>query len=208
MDWVAFDTETTGLGPQARLVEIGARRFCEDGTVWDFETLIDPETAIPGMVQRIHGISDDMVRGAPKARTALDRFFTFAEGAALVAHNARFDMSMIRQDATRTCKELPSLLVHDSVRLARRVLPHLWSYRLANVARHLRIESSTWHRALADAVVVGELVKRLLPLRSMSLLGFPLWSAGLVGRLDDGFSKVETNSGHELLRLALPPASS
>lgn len=208
MDWVAFDTETTGLGPSARLVEIGARRFCDDGTVWDFETLVDPETEIPLVVQRIHGITDEMVRGAPKARTALERFFTFVDGAALVAHNARFDIGMIRQDATRTGKELPSLLVHDSVRLARRVLPHLWSYRLANVARQLRIESATWHRALADAVVVGELVKRLLPLRSMSLLGFPLWSAGLVGRLDDSAPAIETKSGHQALRAALPPASS
>ncbi|HEX9815442.1 MAG TPA: 3'-5' exonuclease, partial [Candidatus Thermoplasmatota archaeon] len=170
--------------------------------------LVDPEIAIPPVVQRIHGIRDDMVRGAPKARTALERFFTFAEGAALVAHNARFDVSMVRQDAARTGKDVPPLLVHDSVQLARRVLPHLWSYRLGNVARQLRIESATWHRALADAVVVGELVKRLLPLRSMSLLGFPLWSAGLVGRLDASDPLVEPKSGHQELRMVLPPASS
>ena len=208
MDWVAFDTETTGLGPQARLVEIGARRFCEDGTVWDFETLVDPEMPIPQVVQRIHGISDEMVRGAPRARSALHRFFSFAEGAALIAHNARFDMSMLRQDAVRTGSELPPVLVHDSVQLARRVLPHLWSYRLANVARQLQIHSATWHRALADAVVVGELVKRLLHLRSMSLLGFPLWSAGLIGRLDEGRAIVEPKLGHQAVPMPLPPASS
>jgi DNA polymerase III epsilon subunit family exonuclease len=208
VDWVAFDTETTGLGSGARLVEIGARRFCADGTVWDFETLVDPEMPIPAVVQRIHGISDEMVRGAPKSRAALDRFFSFAEGAALVAHNARFDMAMLRQDAARNAMPLPSLLVHDSVRLARRMLPHLWSYRLANVARQLHITSATWHRALADAVVVGELVKRLLPLGSMSLLGFPLWSAGLVGRLDEVGVPERTEIGQGRVGLPLPPASS
>lgn len=208
MDWVAFDTETTGLGPEARIVEIGARRFCRDGTVWDFQTLVDPEIPIPYMVQRIHGITDEMVRGAPKAQTALERFFTFIDDAALVAHNARFDVGMIRQDAARTRMSVPSLLVHDSVRLARRVLPHLWSYRLANVARQLRIESGTWHRALADAVVVGELVKRLLPLRSMNLLGFPVWSAGLVGRLDGASTIIGTKIGHQAVRMAVQPASS
>lgn len=183
MDWVAVDTETTGLGAEARLVEIGARRYCADGTAWDFETLVDPGVPIPGAVQRIHGISDDMVAGAPDARTALRRFFTFAEGAALVAHNAAFDARMIMQDAARAGLRLPPAPVHDTLRLARRIVPHLWSYRLPSVARVLRIPSPVFHRALPDAVVVGELTRRLLRMRPVGLLGFPFASAGLLGPL-------------------------
>ena len=65
IEFIAFDLETTGLSPDFnRIVEVGAVRFRLDGTEMDrMEQLVDPRCAIPDDVTKIHGITDDMVRG-------------------------------------------------------------------------------------------------------------------------------------------------
>jgi DNA polymerase III epsilon subunit family exonuclease len=183
-DWVAFDLETTGLGPTARPVEIGARRYRSDGVIEDFAMLVDPGVPIPAEVIAIHGITDEMVRGAPGVEAAMERFFTFAEDAALVAHNAAFDAGVLAVNAERLGMPLPPSLVYDSVRMARRLIPNLWSYRLSAVVRALDLEHGTFHRAHADAVMVGSLVRRLLGLNSQHLVGFPTTGVGLMGVFD------------------------
>lgn len=182
MDWVAFDLETTGLGPRARPVEIGARRFRADGGIEDFSMLVDPGVPIPAEVVAIHGITDEMVRDAPGVEPAMERFFTFAEDAALVAHNAAFDTGVLASNAERLGMPLPASLVYDSVRMARRLVPNLWSYRLSAIVRALDLERATFHRAHADAVMVGALVRRLLGLGSAHLSAFPAEGVGLMGR--------------------------
>ena len=184
MDWVAFDLETTGLPRTSRPVEIGARRFCADGHVEDFAMLVDPGVPIPADVQRIHGITDDAVRGAPDVVDAFDRFFAFSEGAALVAHNAAFDASILAGNAERLEYPLPDVRVYDSASIARRLIPHLWSYRLASLVRALGIEHVRFHRAHEDAVLVGHLMRRLFGLHSPELVDFPLGPLGYLGPLD------------------------
>ena len=184
MDWVAFDLETTGLPRWSRPVEIGARRFFADGHVEDFAMLVNPGIPIPAEVRRVHGVSDEDVRGAPDVFDAFDRFFAFVEGAALVAHNARFDASILAGNAERLEYALPSLRVYDSLHITRRLMPNLWSYRLASIVRRLGIEHDRFHRAHEDAVLVGHLMQRLLGLKAPGLLDFPHGDLGFVGRLD------------------------
>jgi DNA polymerase III subunit epsilon len=73
--FLAFDTETTGFYPiMHRLVEVGAVRFRLDGReLATFEQLIDPHIPIPPNVQRVHGITDTMVRGQPTIHRTLPR---------------------------------------------------------------------------------------------------------------------------------------
>lgn len=184
MDWVAFDLETTGLPRTSRPVEIGARRFRADGGVEDFAMLVNPGTRIPVEVVAIHGITDEMVADAPPVEAAIERFFTFAEGAALVAHNASFDTGILASNAERVGVPLPGSPVYDSVRMTRRLVPNLWSYRLSSIVRSLGIENGHFHRAHADAVMVGHLVKRLLAQGSAQMAEFPSTGPGFMGRFD------------------------
>lgn len=200
MDWVAFDLETTGLPRSSRPVEIGARRFFADGHIEDFSMLVNPGIPVPFDVQRIHGIADADVFDAPDVAAGLERFFAFAEGAALVAHNAYFDAGILASNAERLGRPLPPLPVHDSLRMARRLIPQLWSYRLSALARTLGLASDGFHRALPDAVVVGRLVQRLLALRSRQLLGFPVVGVGYLGPLD----RLEAEPPPSFRRLARP----
>lgn len=198
VDWVAFDLETTGLPSTSWPVEIGARRFHPDGSVTDFQTLVDPGVPIPAAVVRIHGITDEAVRGAPAVAEAVGGFLRFADGACLVAHNAAFDAGILGSAAARCKINLPDVAIHDSVRIARRLLPHLWSYRLSALRRVLRLETGAEHRALPDAQAVGLLMERLLGLGSRDLCAFPFSSPGHLGSLrrflpDVPFSRPEQN---------------
>jgi DNA polymerase III epsilon subunit-like protein len=77
--FLAFDTETTGLHPiMHRLVEVGAIRFRLDGSETStFQSLINPQMAIPQNVQQVHGITDQMVRGKPSVEQVIPHFIEF-----------------------------------------------------------------------------------------------------------------------------------
>ena len=64
--YVLLDLETTGATPISdRVTEIGLIRF-EDGIeVGRWTTLINPETSISPFIQRLTGITQDMVQNAP-----------------------------------------------------------------------------------------------------------------------------------------------
>ncbi|MBI3891015.1 MAG: 3'-5' exonuclease [Candidatus Wallbacteria bacterium] len=161
--FVAFDTETTGLDSLSRIVELAAIRYENGREVGRFATLIDPGCAIPRPAMAIHGITDRMVRGQPRAPQAIGRFLEFAGGATLIAHNASFDVRMINGELDRA--RLPRLTapVMCTRTLARRYVPGLWDYRLETVAWKLGVTAEPQqHRAMADALLVAGIVLKLL----------------------------------------------
>lgn len=95
--YVVLDVETTGLSPRYgdRVIEIGAVAIEDGRMVEEFHALINIESPIPKAVQRIHGITDEMLIGKPKADEVMPRFLDFIKSSILVAHNARFDVGFI-----------------------------------------------------------------------------------------------------------------
>ena len=91
-----FDIETTGLKvAHDAITEIGAV-ILKDGEIVDtFQTFVDPERRLSPEIIGLTGITDDMLRGAPKLEDALHAFLAFAGGRPLAAHNAEFDISFI-----------------------------------------------------------------------------------------------------------------
>jgi DNA polymerase-3 subunit epsilon len=154
-EFIAFDTETTGLYPVAdRLVEIGAVRFRSDGEeIAVYEQLIDPETPIPPEAQEVNQITDEMVKGQPTVEYVLPGFLDFLGSAetALVAQNAPFDIGFIGVDMIRCGVGLPPHLVFDTKVLAQVLLPDLASYSLRSLSRLLGVAEGQEHRALSDA---------------------------------------------------------
>jgi len=161
--YVAVDTETTGLSSDARLVELAAIRYENGKEVDRFVTLIDPGVSIPYEATAIHGITNAMVRGKPKAKEVLRKFQDLLDGAVFVAHNASFDLRMINGELRRA--GLPLLTCnHVCTRnLARRHLQELFNYKLSTVARELRVTNKERaHRALGDALTVGDIFHKLM----------------------------------------------
>ena len=161
LEFVAFDTETTGASAVAdALVEIGAVRFRLDtGPISYFQTLVHPRRPIPPFVTGIHGITDAMVAKSPTADQVLPHFFRFIAGAVPVAHNARFDVDFVAIPSMRSGIAIPETSVICSCKFARRAIPGFASYGLQKLTKSLAIESTTYHRALADAVSCMEVFR-------------------------------------------------
>ena len=94
--FVVFDLETTGLNHEdCQIVEIGAVKVEKGRIVEKFSTFVDPEVEIPLDATAIHGITDEMVMGAPKVHEALADFYKFCENSTIVAYNIDFDYKFI-----------------------------------------------------------------------------------------------------------------
>jgi DNA polymerase III subunit epsilon len=161
-EYVALDLETTGLMADTdRIVEIGAVRFRADGQeLGRFQRLVNPERPMSPAAFAIHGLSDDVLAGAPPVRDILPEFLLFLgdpSTTALLAHNASFDAGFLGCELARAGLPVPSHSTFDTLALARRRLPWLASHRLDNVARALALDSAGAHRALADCLRVKEI---------------------------------------------------
>ena len=70
--WVVFDFETTGLNSHNdRIIELGALKMVNGEVVDEISTLIEVDIPIPEVVQKITGITPDMLVGQPRIETFL-----------------------------------------------------------------------------------------------------------------------------------------
>lgn len=158
--FIAFDTETTGIwAPVNHLVELSAVKFSLiDGEIGVFDHLILPGRKIPEEVIKVHGITDEMVKGKPKAPAVLKEFIPFCgEDSILIAHNAPFDISFVGNEIELAKLEFGENLIIDTVDIYHRYFPDLESYSLLNLVKHFKMAQSQDHRALSDARFVMQL---------------------------------------------------
>ena len=162
--YVVFDIETTGFSPvENRIIEIGAVRVC-DGVIQDrFSAFINPKVPIPFEIQKLTGISDDMVIGEPEVDVVLPKFLDFIGDDALAAHNANFDMSFIIENCRRLGIEREFTYV-DTVAISRALLTRLNKHKLDTVCKELGISLENHHRAVDDAGATAEIFAKFVKL--------------------------------------------
>ena len=98
-NFVVFDLETTGAKtPPCRITEIGAYRVRDGEITAEFQTLVNPETPIPHFISELTGITDTMVKCAPKFHEVAADFLDFIGDSVLVAHNAHFDLRFLNHE--------------------------------------------------------------------------------------------------------------
>lgn len=170
--YVVFDLETTGFSPiKDKIIEIGAVKV-EHGEITDkFSTFVNPKVPIPFQITQLTSITDQMVIGAPDIETVLPQFLEFIGDAALVAHNASFDVSFIEQN----CRYQDTSRFHsvDTVAMARILLPTLSKYKLNVVANALHISLENHHRAVDDAGATAEIFVKFIEMLKTG--GFMTW---------------------------------
>jgi DNA polymerase III epsilon subunit family exonuclease len=169
--FVVFDLETTGAKtPPCRVTEIGAYRVLRGAIVEEFHTLVNPETPIPFFITMLTGITDEMVRNAPKFGEIADDFLAFIGDSILVAHNASFDMRFLNHEIARKYEDYrvgnPSLC---TVQLSRKLLPDVENHKLKTLAEYFSVELVNHHRANADAHATARIFVNLL--RDLETLG-------------------------------------
>ena len=163
-EFVVFDTETTGTKPPfARITEIGAYRIKNGQIVDEFQTLLNPEKAIPPFIVSLTGITNEMVRRAPLFAKIAPDLLRFLGDSILVAHNAPFDMAFLNHEIGRVYRERKLINAHlCTVRLARKLLPDLKNHRLHTVAEHFSIPIYNRHRAAGDALATAQIFVHFL----------------------------------------------
>lgn len=165
--YTVFDTETTGLNPSQgdEIIQIGATRVLNGKLLRNesFEQLVDPGRPLSPESAKIHGITEEMVRGQPSIETVLPAFHAFAAETVLIAHNAAFDMRFLqlKEEATGLHFDQPVL---DTLLLSAVIHPNQESHRLEAIADRLGLTIVGRHTALGDAIVTAEVFLKLVPL--------------------------------------------
>ena len=160
--YVVFDIETTGFSPVTnRIIEIGAVKV-EHGEITErFSTFVNPQVPIPFHIEKLTSINDSMVMDADTIEVVLPQFLEFVGDAILVAHNANFDVSFIKENAKRQGIPVDFTYV-DTVGIARALLTGQSKYTLDAVAKTLGISLENHHRAVDDAECTAEIFVKFI----------------------------------------------
>ncbi|AKU21145.1 PolC-type DNA polymerase III [Massilia sp. NR 4-1] len=158
---VMLDFETTGLSPDMgdRITEVAALRIAEGRVVERYVSLVNCNVRIPAFITSLTGITQHMVDHAPAVAEVMPRLLDFIGTDPLSAHNASFDEKFLRAESARLGLAPGHAATVCSLKLARRVLPQLGSYKLGLLSESLGIRfSGQAHRAEADAEVAAEVL--------------------------------------------------
>jgi DNA polymerase III epsilon subunit family exonuclease len=162
-----IDVETNGRSARtgSRVIEIGVVRV-EGGTVKaEYQQLVDPRRRIGPEITMLTGITPSMCMGQPTFAQQLPAMMPLVEGAVVIGHNVRFDLSFLYGELRRAHvdihQRLGKLPVLDTVRIARRRFGR-GGNSLGPLSRRLGIEPVSAHRALADAKTTYLVFQELL----------------------------------------------
>ncbi|TAL37166.1 MAG: DNA polymerase III subunit epsilon [Alphaproteobacteria bacterium] len=164
---IILDTETTGMEPAEghRLVEIGCLELMNHlPTGRHFQCYLNPQRDVPPDAARIHGLTTEFLKDKPLFTEKVDEFIEFIGDAALVIHNAEFDMKFINAELKGAgFKPLPMSRVIDTLPMARQKFPGQPA-NLDALCRRFKVDNSErkLHGALLDAELLSEVYLELM----------------------------------------------
>ena len=160
--YAIIDLETTGgKYNQEGITEVAIYKFDGLQVVDQLISLVNPEAPIQPFVEKLTGISDSMVRTAPKFHELAKRIIEITEGCVLVAHNAQFDYRILKLCYNRLGYTYERKTV-CTVDLAKKLIPDQESYSLGKLVKSLGIPIHDRHRASGDALATLKLFQVLL----------------------------------------------
>jgi DNA polymerase-3 subunit epsilon len=160
--FLVLDLETTGGSALFdRVIEVAAVRVQHGAVQARLVTLVQPGVAIPSFVTRLTGINAALLRGKPTFADLLPDLQRLLDGAVLVAHNVSFDAAFLARAFQRAGHTWAGERL-CTLRLARRLVPGLHSYRLDSLCASLGFPFVQAHRAGPDADATASLLLHLL----------------------------------------------
>ncbi len=154
-----LDLETTGATPlRDRITEIALVRFENGIEVVRWQTLVNPETSIPPFIQKLTGITNDMVQEAPTFAEVADKLTAFLEGSVMAAHNVRFDHGFLKSEYKRLGQTLRQRVL-CTVKLSRKLYPQHKGHGLDAIMHRHQLTTEMRHRAMGDVELMIGFVK-------------------------------------------------
>jgi len=171
-DILVLDTETTGLGDDAEIIEIGIINGSGEAVM---NTLVKPTISIPKEATAIHGITDNDLLNAPVFADVVEELEGLIQGKILLIFNADYDLRLLRQTARKSKVQInlePAevrCVMLEYARFFGEWNPKYenWKWQsLANAARrtgYVPAEGMLTHRAIADCVAALNVYRHMHP---------------------------------------------
>lgn len=158
MNYVALDFETANHSSSS-ICSVGIA-IVENGAVAEIESWLvrPPDLYFHPFYTSIHGIRAEDVADAPDFKELwFSTLKNYLVGRTILAHNASFDINVLRHTLKEYALPFPRLSYQCSLVIARKTWPGLGSYKLNNLARHFGI-SFKHHDAAEDAFACAKIV--------------------------------------------------
>lgn len=180
---VAIDTETSGQYPiQDDLCEIAAVKSLNGEIVDTYQTLVKPRHKMTDFIIGIHGITNEMVQGAPKVEEVLGDFMNFVGDGVIVGHHSPFDLGFLVYDLERLGHSVPSQPAFCSSLISRNSIVGPPNHKLQTLVKYLNLDGGQAHRALDDSKACLQLLFECFKRKNVNtfndafkLQGSPLW---------------------------------
>lgn len=160
--YIVLDIETTGTEPtQDEIIEIAALKV-ELERMLEFQRLIRIESRVPATIAHLTGINDELLKDKGLVLSdVLEELRNFIGGNPIVGYSVGFDMSFINCAMKKLGKVEIKNRMYDLLPYIKKRNMYLANYRLETVRKEFGVDRVVCHRAMPDAVVVLELVKKL-----------------------------------------------
>lgn len=156
MNFIAIDFETAN-GSRNSACSLGIA-VVENGAIVERRySLINPHMNFQRYCCYIHGITESAVRHAPTFADLYPELFQLFDGKVIAAHNAPFDIAVLRASCEARGLQMPSVDPFCSVEMSRIAWPELPHHRLNSLAEEFGLELNH-HNAIGDATACAQLI--------------------------------------------------
>lgn len=156
------DVETTGLSARYdKIIEVGIVQLKNFEIINSYNTFVNPGTRIPNFITNLTGITDDDVYDAPFFEDVRSDLISYFEESIVVGHNVKFDLGFLLKEFRASGVENFNPLNICTVRMARRLYPHLKSRSLPNLAKFFKLHQDFSHRAIDDIITTSHIFTRM-----------------------------------------------
>ena len=161
MDFTAIDFETAN-STRRSVCAVGIA-VVESGKISKVDSWLirPPELYFSTFNIAIHGITEKQVRRKPEFDIFWPKLWSTLKGKPVIAHNASFDMSVIRHAFDFYGKQYPTINYFCTIAIAKAIWPGLMNYKLPTVAEHLDV-SLKHHDPAEDAMAAAEIAIKAL----------------------------------------------
>ena len=198
--WVAIDFEAAssrGTPCSVGLIEVMSGRVVNRHS-W---LIRPPVFEFSDFNVALHGITPEMCEHAPSWEDSLVKILDIAAGRPLVAHNASFDVGVIRDACDLACVVRPGLRYMCTLVAARRIWPGLSAYSLPFLAAHLGLVAKSHHDAAEDAALAAQIALAALDATQTFTLDALAERAGMF------MGSVDAGSGADVAPAPISPRS-
>lgn len=162
-DYTVVDIETTGLSPKwDEIIELGAIKYKAGAPVAQYNTLLRPSYPIDPFITELTGITNDMLKSAPRIEDKIAEFVDFIGSDVVLGHNVSFDINFIYDACMRYMhKPFPNDYI-NTIRFANKLLADLPSKSLSCICNEIGVPTDGAHRALADCEMASQAYQKMV----------------------------------------------